>query len=177
MADIKVEAIKPDPSATSLSNDEKVITEKQKGESAPSDSVDVVAGTDAAPTMEEVKAATEEANIEDGVGSTNKEDATVKTEGHTTTASDGKVADGVEKALEPELQETEKDRSYTKSNDKDKKQRDGGRSYNNDRKRDSNYNNYRKNFAENVKSDLTSQEESDDPVQIRKQVNLLSTYD
>ena len=170
MADIKVEAIEPDPSAASLSNDEKVIAQKQNDESAPQDSIDAVAGTDAAPTVEEVKAAMEEANIEDGAGSTNKEDATVKTEGHTIATTNGKAAEGVEKALERKMQETEKDRSYTKPNDKDKNQRDGGRSYNNNKKRNFKYENYKKDYAENVKSDLTSQEESSDPVQIRKQV-------
>lgn len=153
MVEMKTEITEPDPSATSLSSDQTINTDiSAAGIVLPKD-VD----SEAASLEELTKIIKDVEKQEAPNGSS--DDTAVKTEGHEASASE-KGANGEEKDSKGEVEQTE---SSNHKGDSNRNPHNSSKKYNNSQKP------YR-NFRNNVKSDLTAQEESSDPVEIRKQV-------
>ena len=171
MADLKVETTEPDPSATSIANDETVNAEKSTDLPAKAEDIQANAVADSAPLAEEVKAVMEDVQTEDRVGVTSDETA-VKTEGHDPAEPNGNVSEVKDEVNTTEKGPGPKDRRRDKSRDAGKRYNERDRNFNKDRKHGGYRSGPKQNYSDNVKSDLTSQKESSDPVEIRRQVIL-----
>ena len=164
MVEMKAETAEPDPSATSLTNDETLNTEGSvAGTVIPKE-----VHTGAAPTLEEVTKVindVEKQKIANGTST----DAAVKTEGHAAPA--GEVAVEAEKKEITHEVENEEGSSHEENKTEPASRRGGNprNSHSTNRKHNNPQKLY-KNFRDNVKSDFSAQEESSDPVEIRKQV-------
>lgn len=151
MADTKLETVEPDPSSTGIANDTNVNADRAMEESSPTAHVNSRTTTEL-PSTDDVDKAIEkvEASKQQKEEGTSK-DVVVETAGH----------------------EIAKEKSEdTKSAKKEPSERvkEGQRWNNRDRNGRGGRPGTKKNFSHNYKSDLTSQEESSDPVAIRKQV-------
>ena len=164
MVEMQAETTKTDPSATSLSSDETLNTEGSvAGTVIPKE-----VHTGAAPTLEEVTKAINDVEKQKTANGTST-DAALKTEGHAASAGEGAV--DAEKKEIPHEAENEEGSSHEENKTEPASRRDGNsrNSHSTNRKNNNSQKPY-KNFRDNVKSDFTAQEESSDPVEIRKQV-------
>ncbi|KAL8988901.1 MAG: hypothetical protein Q9177_002092 [Variospora cf. flavescens] len=155
MADMKLEATEPDPSATAIANDATVNTDTVLEASNPT--ADAQSKIEShLPSADEVDKAI--AAVEDKKNQTAEapKDVSVETNGHD--ISDKNNDKEVESATK---EPSERVREGQKWNNRDRGGRGRGKS-------GKNFTHYR----ENYKSDLTAQEESSDPVAIRKQVEF-----
>ena len=180
MAKLKTETIEPDPSATSIANDENL----NSGDTVSSLGIPKIEDAETADksvsAVDKVEAVTGVAKAEDIVDGIGK-DVSVKTEGHTVSADAGKDDSIPGKAAgeeEPQLSKvtestSDVDAKKTQSDDRHNASADRGSRSNRGNRGGKNGNHLDRpyvNYADNVKSDFTSQEESSDPVAIRKQV-------
>ncbi|SLM33837.1 rna-binding la domain protein [Lasallia pustulata] len=156
MVELKTESTEPDPSAISLPNDETINTEN----AAADTDIPKEAHTGAAPTLEEVTKVIDEVEKQEAPNGSS-DDIVVKTGGHEVTASEG-GADAEKKDSNGEAEQTE---SGSHREDNHRNSHKTNKKYNSSQKP-------YKDFRNNVKSDLTGQEESSDPVEIRKQVEF-----
>ena len=157
MVEMKTEITEPDSSAISLPDDETINTEKSAADTV----IPKEAHTAGAPTIEEVTKVIQAVEKQEAPNGSS-DDTAVKTGGHQVTASEGGT-DAEKKDSNGGAEQTES-RSHREDNHRN--------SHNTNKK----YNNSQKpykDFRNNVKSDLTAQEESSDPVEIRKQVQGL----
>lgn len=159
MVEMKTEITEPDPSATSLSNDETINTENSAVGTGPEE---VQSG--AAPTLEEVTKVIKDVEKQKAPNGSS-DDTAVKTEGHEAPAKEG----GVEAEKKDSNGEAEQTESISHREDNHRISHNTNKKHNNSQKPF-------KNFRNNVKSDLTTQEESSDPVEIRKQVQNSSEF-
>ena len=173
MADAQIEFTGPDPAAFSLGNDETV--NSRKVTSATDELNDrVIANGGHLPT-DELKKGADGANHEDAVN-TPKRDISVATTGHTLLEpADLDKKDNTADSLgDNDSKENSSRGQEKKSQFAGKGSRDQGRSSNRGDKLRNHNDRPRKNYSGNIKSDLISQEESSDPVAIRKQVRFSS---
>lgn len=154
MVEMKIETTEPDPSATLLSIDEPISTETSAAGTVPPKDVP----SEGAPTLEEVTKVIKDVEKEEAPNGSS-DDTAVKTEGHEAPAGERGV-DGEKKDSNGAAEQTE---SRNHREDSNRNSHNSNKKYNNSQKP-------YKNFRNNVKSDLTAQEESSDPVEIRKQV-------
>lgn len=182
MANLSTDTIEPDPSATSIANDETV----NGGENQSLASANLKTLNGDTPTenqsnkvIDGVAAAKDTVKAFGGDVSIESESSRAfEDTGRTVLAAekdgDVRVADAG-KAAEPK-QEVVSTEDVSKSAHKPSKDRNSQfTSGNRDGRAGARYEKPRKNYSDNVKSDLTSQEESSDPVAIRKQA-LLPCY-
>ncbi|MCJ1288158.1 hypothetical protein MMC26_007513 [Xylographa opegraphella] len=182
MAELTTETIEPDPSATSIANDETVNSGDTIANSTVTKSVDIEATTKPASTSDEVKARPEGAVTEDTTESVEK-GVSVKTDGHaishsaekegilsktTTTEDESRSTKVVEPTNELNPKEAESADATNISGERGSHSSRGNRGGRNGNHPNKPYVNY----SDNIKSDMTSQEESSDPVAIRKQVEF-----
>lgn len=154
MVEMKTETTEIDPSATSISNDEST----NAANSSAGTVIPKEAHTGAAPTIEEVTKVINDVEKQEALHD-RIDDTAITSEGRETAASDGGVA----------AEEKESNGGAEQSESRSHRGDNHGNSNNTNKK----YNNSQKpykNFRSNVKSNLTAQEESSDPVEIRKQV-------
>ena len=156
MADTKLETIEPDPSATAISNDLSVNAETVLQDSNPTADANSKVENDL-PSTDDVDKVIAEVESrrkqkEEASGKEPSKEVAVETNGHET--SENKNAD-VDAKREP----SERVKEGQNWNNRDR-----NRDHNSKPKK--NFQDYKKNY----KSDLTSQQESSDPVAIRKQV-------
>ena len=154
MVEMKTETTEPDPSATSLSNDENINTK----DSAAGTVIPKEAHTKAAPTLEEVTKVIKDVEKQQAPNGSS-DDTAVKTEAKDAPVSEG----GVDAEKKDSNGETEQTESRSRKEDNHRNSHNTNKKYNNSQKP-------YKNFRNNAKSDLTAQEESSDPIEIRKQV-------
>ncbi|MCJ1370393.1 hypothetical protein MMC20_001606 [Loxospora ochrophaea] len=165
MADVQAETIKPDPSATSIANDEALnakLSDNAAGLLTSTKPTDVEVGAD------EVQDAVKNTNPEADSSGESK-DVSVKTNGHEivegsrgTTASAGSLARQEDTANGAGKYSSNSSKSKVETV-KHSDHSSRSKSYSKESK------SLRRDFSQNVKSDLTSQAESSDPVEIRKQ--------
>ena len=170
MADVQAETIKPDPSATSIANDEALnakLSDNAAGLLTSTKPTDVEVGAD------EVQDAVKNTNPEADSSGESK-DVSVKTNGHEivegsrgTTASAGSLARQEDTANGAGKYSSNSSKSKVETV-KHSDHSSRSKSYSKESK------SLRRDFSQNVKSDLTSQAESSDPVEIRKQVEQSS---
>ena len=169
MADKQLETVEPDPAASSLANDDTVVSVKD--ESTVLSTEAQASSTSAATTTEDLKQSTNGAAPEDSVNEPGQ-DVTATTTGHNVSKQDNTAFESQGKDSEiGESSNTQERKSHADG----RASRDHGRSSNRGDKFRSNNDRPRKDYSGNVKSDLTSQEESSDPVAIRKQVRYLAS--
>ena len=166
MVDMQLETVMPDPSATSLANDETAAA--KSGETTELDGSGVVPTenngmSEVGPSIDEVKDVMEDIKSEDQLAISHDE-VSVEIKGHEVSAN-GAVPE-LPKATSPEASNDTKDGKPTNG-----RRNSGHQTRGRDRKYGNKSDRPFKNYRENVKSDLTSQEESSDPVAIRKQVD------
>lgn len=159
MAGVRLETIEPDPSSTSLGNDQSVNPETTMQSSNPT--ADAKSNMQAEmPSADEVDKAIAEVEAKKKEKEM-KPEVAVETDGHDTSAVIPPQAHVEKREPSKRVQEAQRynnrnrDHTNRDSKNRDNKHRD---------------NKPPKNYKENYKSDLTSQEESSDPVAIRKQV-------
>ncbi|KAL8859285.1 MAG: hypothetical protein Q9178_004223 [Gyalolechia marmorata] len=146
MADLKPETIEPDPSATGVANDASVNTNANMQESNPTADAGAKLET-SMPSTDEVDKAIAEVESRKLQKEVAK-DVQVETNGHETSEQKDDKIEGDPKEPSKRVQEAQK----WNNRDRDSKPR--------------------KDYKKNYKSDLTSQAESNDPVEIRKQVEF-----
>ncbi|KAL8691532.1 MAG: hypothetical protein Q9218_003256 [Villophora microphyllina] len=155
MAEVKLETAEPDPSSTGIANDKSVNPDTTLQSSNPTadapskTATEMPSADDVDRAIAEVEAKKKEKEKE------TKQEVAVETDGHDTSSAQDKDKDPNVEKKEPSKRVQEAQR-YNNRNRDDK---------NRDKKPP-------KNFRENYKSDLTSQEETSDPVAIRKQVEF-----
>lgn len=166
MVDIELESVMPDPSAAPLAKDENAAA--KRGETTDINRPGVTSNegdgmSEVGPPVDEVEDVMENIKPEEQT-ITAHEDVGVKIEGHELSVNDAVAT--TPKAMSSEAASETKDGKSAsgRSNSRQQTRTRGGK-YGN--KSDRPYKNYR----ENIKSDLTSQEESSDPIAIRKQVD------
>ncbi|MCJ1381168.1 hypothetical protein MMC17_004277 [Xylographa soralifera] len=182
MTELTTETVEPDPSATSIANDETVNAGDTTTKTTMTKSEDIETTNKPAPISDEVKTVAGGSVTEDTTDSAEK-DVTVKTEGHaishsakeddtlsgkTTTEEQSQPAKATELTNDVGTKENQSTDSYNASGDRGSHPNRGNRGGKNGNHSNRPYINY----SDNVKSDLTSQEESSDPVAIRKQVEF-----
>ncbi|MCJ1402906.1 hypothetical protein MMC11_006127 [Xylographa trunciseda] len=182
MAELTTETVEPDPSSTSIANDETVNAEGIISRTDVLEGEDAETASKPAPVMNEVKVEAGGAETEDtkvGAG----EDVSVKTEGHAIPDSaekddiaarnieteEGSQSTHVaESAVDIGTKDTQSNHTHGTSGETashSSRGNRGGRNLNHSTRPYVNY-------SDNIKSDLTSQEESSDPAAIRKQVEF-----
>ncbi|MCJ1393907.1 hypothetical protein MMC18_006783 [Xylographa bjoerkii] len=182
MAELKTEAVEPDPSATAIANDETVNSKDTISEPDVPKTEDIETTDKHAPTMDEVKAVAEGAEAEDTVNGAGK-DVSVETDGHAIShsAEDNhtlpKKIKSEEESQSSKVPESSGDVGAKENQSSNTANTSGDRGSHSNRGnrggRNGNYSNRPYvNYSDNIKSDLTSQEESSDPVAIRKQVEF-----
>ena len=182
MADMRVETTETGPSAATVANNETVSGAQPVSGAKSVGEIDVEARTSAAPSINEVKEVIADIKTQDEPNGTNQ-DSSVETKGHEIPDATAKGAEAMKEVsvaapnpLKVDVEKTEqdshtnKDSSQNNSKPADRKGFDHKLSSNRGRKHGSFHSRPRQDYSENVKSDLTSQEESSDPVAIRKQV-------
>lgn len=149
MTEVKLETAEPDPSSTAIGNDQSVNSDTTLQNSNPTADAESKMKTEV-PSADDVDKAIAEVEAKKEEKE-EKPEVAVETDGHDTSAVKP------EEKREPSKRVQEAQRYNNRNRDH----------HNHDKKP-------RKNHRENYKSDLTSQEESSDPVAIRKQVNRCS---
>ena len=175
MADLKVETVEPDPSANSIANDETINAEVSTDGPATKEEAETKSSTDATALIEEVKAVMKDVPTENEARATSGE-VGVKAEGHTTTTTNGDNSDAKINAESAENESNNRNKREDKSRDAGKRYNERDRNFNKDRRYGGFRNGPKRDYSENVKSDLTSQKESSDPVEIRRQVIFPSRF-
>ena len=166
MVDMELESVMPDPTAASLANDETAAA--KRGETTNINRPGITSNdgdgmSEGGPSVDGVEDVTENIKSEEQT-ITAHEDVGVKTEGHEVSVNDAVAT--LPKATGSEAANDSKDgKSASGRSNSGQQTRARGGKYGN--KSDRPYKNYR----ENIKSDFTSQEESSDPIAIRKQVD------
>lgn len=163
MADAKPETTEPDPSSTGISNDMSVNADTVMEDSNPTAEANSKTQTDL-PSSNDVDKAIAEVEARRKPEKLSSEEVAVETNGHE--ASEKKTDPITAQKSEP----SERVKEGQRWNNRDRHGQPGRPGA-----KDS-----KKPWKENYKSDLTSQEESSDPVAIRKQVNqsmCSSTYE
>ncbi|MCJ1474507.1 hypothetical protein MMC13_003165 [Lambiella insularis] len=178
MANLSAEAIESDPSATSIANDETV----NAGEISLPASLDAKATGEGVSSTDQSDDVTSRAAAAEDTVKASGGDVPVKTDGHAAIADTNKAASEPEKDESVKIIDSDKpvkSNEEVESNKEAEPNQDLSREVHSrptDRKGYSSrggrgdkmaghYNRPRKNFSDNVKSDLTSQEESSDPVE------------
>lgn len=150
MADIKLETVEPDPSSTGIANDTSVNTDEMTQESNPTADASAKIETNMASTddVDEAIAEVESRKLQKEAA----KEVKVETNGH-------------------EAAEKKDDKVEEEKKEPSKRVQEGQKWNNRDRDGKP-----RADHKKNYKSDLTSQAESSDPVEIRKQARAKMTF-
>lgn len=153
MADTKLEATEPDPSSTAIPNDMSVNPDTVIEESKPVADANSKVDSDL-PMTDDVDKVIAEVEAKRKQKAETPEEVAVETNGH-------------------EISDPKSENVSTEKKEPSERVKEGQRWNNRDRNGKSGrpgFKGYKKDFRDNYKSDLTAQEESSDPIAIRKQV-------